>query len=258
MQHAEPAAWEALGPQPLLCSREVGPMLPFLLRTYFRVQSQFVEFGHNFQYTYYRYIQKQLIRPSLTLRCVFLICWCFVAFCCGFPSCHHIAILTCKWGAPELAACRAAVLAAEDAGTHRGAPAVAALRGVARGALCGEGRGVKLWGEFVSWQRCVRVLLYWMNLIYSLSFSLLHVSLLFPCNMFIILCYSCICDSIAFHLFQTARCRDVRQKAGATNHLAQLEPGKGRLLSVSAQHIWKTLSGRAYVQSLNDAARKSY
>ena len=31
--------------------------------------------------------------------------------------------------------------------------------------------------------------------------------------------------------------------AGATNHLAQLEPGKGRLLSVSAQHIWKTLSG---------------
>ncbi len=74
----------------------------------------------------------------------------FVAFCWGFPRCH-IATLTCKWGAPELAACRAAVLAAEDAGTHRGAPAVAALRGVARGALCGEGRGVELWGEFVSW-----------------------------------------------------------------------------------------------------------
>ena len=53
-------------------------------------------------------------------------------------------------GTPELAACRAAVLAAEDAGTHREAAAVAALRDVARGALCGEGRGVKLWGEFES------------------------------------------------------------------------------------------------------------
>lgn len=166
-------------------------------------------------------------------------------FCFGFPSCHHIAILTCKWGVPELAACRAAVLAAEDAGTHRGAPAVAALRGVARGALCGEGRGVKLWGEFVSWQREGP---YWMNLIYSLSLSLSFMFLCFflaKCWLFYIIL--CICDSIAFHLFQTARCRDVREKAGATNHLAQLEPGKGRLLSVSAQHIWKTLSGTVYV-----------
>ena len=33
-------------------------------------------------------------------------------------------------------------------------------------------------------------------------------------------------------------------EAGAANHLTQLEPGQGRLLSVSSQHIWKTLSGQ--------------
>jgi hypothetical protein len=43
-------------------------------------------------------------------------------------------------------------LAAEDSGTHREAAAVAALRNVARGALCGQGRGVKFWGEFAPWQ----------------------------------------------------------------------------------------------------------
>jgi len=34
MQHAEPAAWEALGPQPLLCSREVPPNLLLAVRLF--------------------------------------------------------------------------------------------------------------------------------------------------------------------------------------------------------------------------------
>ena len=58
-------------------------------------------------------------------------------------------------GSPDLAAFRASLQSAEDAGAwgsqgdHR-IGLMRALRGVARGPLCGEGRGIKPWGEAVS------------------------------------------------------------------------------------------------------------
>ena len=48
-----------------------------------------------FKCTYYKYIQKQLIWPSLTLRCVFLICWCFVAV-------FQVATILPSWPASEV------------------------------------------------------------------------------------------------------------------------------------------------------------
>ena len=80
------------------------------------------------------------------------------------------------------------------------------------------------------------VMLYYVILYYVLLYCIKYYSILLFIMLYYIMLY-CI-------IFTRNSIDSDYAEAGAANHLTQLEPGQGRLLSVSAQHIWKTLSGQ--------------